>query len=85
MGVVTADSIPPTPGNLYRYQNEGVAEGAVCTCMKGKEIAKGKKGKAESRMQKGRSQKGQKSSRRTDIGTYGEDTVENSRFILIYF
>jgi len=53
--------------------------------MKGKEIAKGKKGKAESRMQKGRSQKGQKSSRRTDIGTYGEDTVENSRFILIYF
>jgi hypothetical protein len=36
----------PTPGNLYRYQNEGVAEGAVCICMKANEIAKGKRGKA---------------------------------------
>jgi hypothetical protein len=32
--------------------------GAVCICMKGKEIAKGKKGKAETRMQKRRSERG---------------------------
>jgi hypothetical protein len=47
----------PAPGNLHGYQKKGVARWAVHIWLKTKRIARGKKGKARSRMQKAEGRK----------------------------
>jgi len=59
-GSPSAIACPPPPGNLHRYQNNGVAGGAVWNWLKIKEIVGGKKGKAESRRQDAEGRKDRK-------------------------
>jgi hypothetical protein len=45
---------------LYGYQNKGLAEWAVRICLKTREIRRGKKGKADGRMQTAKVRRGKK-------------------------